>query len=93
MRSPFTAAMLVLKLKSQHPAIFQLLLGALLTQAIAALVDPRSLYQHLKQGFFGESLAQKIIAPPDAIEKLGTRVPPANERAQLHKSTIPASYR
>ncbi len=55
-RSPFTAAILVLEMTDRHSAIFQLLLGALLAQAIAALVDPHSLYEHLKQGFIRESL-------------------------------------
>ena len=59
-RSPFTAAILVLEMTDRHSAIFQLLLGALLAQAIAALVDPHSLYEHLKQGFVRESLAQKL---------------------------------
>ena len=59
-RSPFTAAILVLEMTDRHSAIFQLLLGALLAQGIAALVDPHSLYEHLKQGFVRESLAQEL---------------------------------
>ena len=72
-RSPFTAAILVLEMTDRHSAIFQLLLGALLAQAVAALVDPHSLYEHLKQGFVRESLAQELsphaaALPPDHDE-------------------------
>lgn len=73
-RSPFTAAILVLEMTDRHSAIFQLLLGALLAQAVAALVDPHSLYEHLKQGFIRESLAQEVAAPSDAAAKQGPQV-------------------
>ena len=63
-RSPFTAAILVLEMTDRHSAIFQLLLGALLAQAVAALVDRHSLYEHLKQGFVRESLAQEGSGKP-----------------------------
>ncbi|MGI4835017.1 MAG: chloride channel protein [Janthinobacterium lividum] len=56
-RSPFTAAILVLEMTDRHSAIFQLLLGALLAQAVAALIDPHSLYEHLKHEFAREALA------------------------------------
>ncbi|OGX90380.1 chloride channel protein [Hymenobacter coccineus] len=55
-RSPFTAAILVLEMTDRHSAIFQLLIGALLAQAVASLVDPHSLYEHLRQGFIRETL-------------------------------------
>ena len=55
-RSPFTAAILVLEMTDRHSAIFQLLLGALLAQAVAALIDPHSLYEHLKHEFAREAL-------------------------------------
>jgi H+/Cl- antiporter ClcA len=58
-RSPFTAAILVLEMTDRHSAIFQLLLGALLAQAVASLVDPHSLYEHLRQGFIRETLHQQ----------------------------------
>ncbi len=61
-RSPFTAAILVLEMTDRHSAIFQLLLGALLAQAVAALVDPHSLYEHLRQGFIRESMEQAEAA-------------------------------
>jgi H+/Cl- antiporter ClcA len=62
-RSPFTAAILVLEMTDRHSAIFQLLLGALLAQAVAALIDPHSLYEHLKQGFVREALADEKVKP------------------------------
>ena len=63
-RSPFTAAILVLEMTDRHSAIFQLLLGALLAQAVAAPVDRHSLYEHLKQGFVRESLEQEGAETP-----------------------------
>ena len=64
--SPFTAAILVLEMTNRHLAIFQLLIGAVLTQAVAALVDPHALYKHLRQGFIRETLSQEApVAPPE----------------------------
>ena len=67
-RSPFTAAILVLEMTDRHSVIFQLLLSGLIAQTAAALVDRHSLYDHLKQGFIRESLEQepkeKAAAPP-----------------------------
>jgi H+/Cl- antiporter ClcA len=78
-RSPFTAAILVLEMTDRHLAIFQLLLGVLLAQAVAALVDTHSLYEHLKQGFIRESLAQEVAGSPSAAEK------PAPEATPVQK--------
>ncbi|GAB3981950.1 chloride channel protein [Spirosoma terrae] len=57
-RSPFTAAILVLEMTDRHSAIFQLLLGGLMAQGAASLVDPVSFYEHLKTGFVRETIAQ-----------------------------------
>ncbi|QJW89916.1 chloride channel protein [Spirosoma taeanense] len=57
-RSPFTAAILVLEMTDRHSAIFQLLLGALMAQGAASLIDPVSFYEHLKEGFVRETIAQ-----------------------------------
>jgi H+/Cl- antiporter ClcA len=54
-RSPFTAAILVLEMTDRHSAIFQLLISGLLAQGVAAFVDPHSLYEHLKAGFIREA--------------------------------------
>lgn len=55
-RSPFTAAILVLEMTDRHSAIFQLLLGGLMAQSAAALIDPESFYEHLKSGFVREAI-------------------------------------
>ncbi|CCH53133.1 Cl-channel voltage-gated family protein [Fibrisoma limi BUZ 3] len=57
-RSPFTAAILVLEMTDRHSAIFQLLLGGLMAQGAASLIDPVSFYEHLKTGFVREALTQ-----------------------------------
>ncbi|GAB3498367.1 chloride channel protein [Spirosoma knui] len=57
-RSPFTAAILVLEMTDRHSAIFQLLLGGLMAQGAASLLDPVSFYEHLKEGFVREAIAQ-----------------------------------
>ncbi|QDA60213.1 chloride channel protein [Hymenobacter jejuensis] len=62
-RSPFTAAILVLEMTDRHSAIFQLLLSGMMAQAVASLVDPHSLYEHLKTGFLRETLAQPAPSP------------------------------
>ncbi|MDF7813849.1 chloride channel protein [Hymenobacter sp. YC55] len=61
-RSPFTAAILVLEMMDRHSAIFQLLLSGMMAQAVASLVDPHSFYEHLKAGFLRETLTRP--APP-----------------------------
>ncbi|TGE25252.1 chloride channel protein [Hymenobacter aquaticus] len=62
-RSPFTAAILVLEMTDRHSAIFQLLLSGMMAQAVASLVDPHSFYEHLKMGFLREALEQERPAP------------------------------
>lgn len=62
--SPFTAAILVLEMTDRHSAIFQLLLGELMTQGAASLVDPVSFYEQLKAGFVCEMMAQPIVDEP-----------------------------
>ena len=67
-RSPFTAAILVLEMTDHHGAIFQLLLSGLLAQGVAALVDKHSLYEHLKAGFVREAMDQRRSAAMTAAE-------------------------
>ncbi|MFD1140922.1 chloride channel protein [Larkinella insperata] len=57
-RSPFTAAILVLEMTDRHSAIFQLLLGGLVAQGAASLIDRHSFYEHVKAGFVREAMAQ-----------------------------------
>ncbi|RPD44297.1 chloride channel protein [Hymenobacter sediminis] len=67
-RSPFTAAILVLEMTDRHSAIFQLLLSGMMAQAVASVVDPHSFYEHLKASFLRETLAQEapLAAGPAA---------------------------
>lgn len=71
-RSPFTAAILVLEMTDRHSAIFQLLLSGMMAQAVATLVDPHSFYEHLKTGFLRETLAQ----PSHPARRTSTRPEP-----------------
>ncbi len=68
-RSPFTAAILVLEMTDRHSVIFQLLLGGMLAQGAASLVDPESFYEHLKAGFLSEALARQPKAASAAASK------------------------
>ncbi|GAB3325993.1 chloride channel protein [Larkinella ripae] len=61
-RSPFTAAILVLEMTDRHSAIFQLLLGGLAAQGAASLIDRNSFYEHLKTGFVREAIVQSTAA-------------------------------
>jgi H+/Cl- antiporter ClcA len=72
-RSPFTAAILVLEMTDRHGVIFQLLLSGLLAQGIASVVDRHSFYEHLKTSFMRETLDQQQPAPRTAQE-----APPAH---------------
>ncbi|SFC22227.1 chloride channel protein [Spirosoma endophyticum] len=67
-RSPFTAAILVLEMTDRHSAIFQLLLGGLMAQGAASLVDPVSFYEHLKDGFVRETMTQPVVSEPNGKE-------------------------
>lgn len=68
-RSPFTAAILVLEMTDRHSAIFQLLLGGLMAQGAASLIDPVSFYEHLKEGFVRETMAQPVSEAPRELRK------------------------
>jgi H+/Cl- antiporter ClcA len=67
-RSPFTAAILVLEMTDRHGAIFQLLLSGLLAQGIASVVDRHSLYEHLKTSFLRETLDQGQPAARSSLD-------------------------
>lgn len=68
-RSPFTAAILVLEMTDRHSAIFQLLLGGLVAQGTASLIDPVSFYEHLKAGFVREATVQSIAARIEKVKE------------------------
>ncbi len=53
-RSPFTSSILVLEMTNSHNVIFYIMLTALFSNLIAALVSNHSLYDHLKDQFISE---------------------------------------
>lgn len=48
-RAPFTSAIIVFEMTDRHSVIFFLLLGAILANIIASMVDKKSFYEHLKE--------------------------------------------
>lgn len=50
-RAPFTSAIIVFEMTDRHSVIFFLLLGAILANVIATLVDNKSFYERLKEGY------------------------------------------
>nr|WP_293841485.1 chloride channel protein [uncultured Arsenicibacter sp.] len=69
-RSPFTAAILVLEMTDRHSAIFPLLLGGLTAQMVATIVDPHSLYEHLKLVFYQEALDATQEPHPEPLKSI-----------------------
>ncbi|GAA4455646.1 chloride channel protein [Nibrella saemangeumensis] len=63
-RSPFTATILVVEMTDRNMVIFPLLVGALVAQLVATLVDSRSLYERSKSTFFAEALQQPGAPAP-----------------------------
>lgn len=55
-RTPFTSAVLVLEMTDRHSVIFHLMLAALLSNAVALLVDKHSLYEQLKKNYLNDAL-------------------------------------
>jgi len=53
-RTPFTSAILVLEMTDRHSVIFHLMLAALVSHIAALLIDKRSFYEQLKQGYLSE---------------------------------------
>ncbi|RYD53651.1 MAG: chloride channel protein [Sphingobacteriales bacterium] len=53
-RAPFTSAIILFEMTDRHSVIFFLLLGALLSNLVASLVDKHSFYDHLKESYLHE---------------------------------------
>ncbi|MBA5629690.1 chloride channel protein [Moheibacter lacus] len=53
-RAPFTSAIIVFEMTDRHSVIFYLLLGAILANIIASLVDKKSFYERLKDNYLEE---------------------------------------
>lgn len=62
-RTPFTSAILVLEMTDRHSVIFQLMLAGMVANLIAKLIDRKSFYDHLKEGYLKD--AQAIPPPAD----------------------------
>lgn len=54
-RTPFTSAVLVLEMTDRHSVIFHLMLAALLSNAVALLIDKHSLYEQLKKNYLNDA--------------------------------------
>lgn len=53
-RSPFTSAILVLEMTDRHSVIFHLMIAAMVGNIAALIIDRKSLYDHLKEGYLEE---------------------------------------
>lgn len=60
-RAPFTSAIIIFEMTDRHSVIFFLLLGALLSNLVASLVDQHSFYDRLKDSYVHE--AEEIPKP------------------------------
>lgn len=54
-RAPFTSAIIIFEMTDRHSVIFFLLLGALLANLAASLVDRHSFYERLKDAYLREA--------------------------------------
>lgn len=54
-RSPFTSAILVLEMTDRHSVIFHLMIAAMVGNIVALVIDRKSLYDHLKEGYLEEA--------------------------------------
>lgn len=78
-RSPFTSAILVLEMTDRHNVIFHLMAAALVANAISLLIDRRSLYDHLKDGYLHEVRHPKQQDPapvPAPVSETDAKEPP-----------------
>jgi H+/Cl- antiporter ClcA len=57
-RAPFTSAIIVFEMTDRHSVIFYLLLGAILANIIATMVDKQSFYDKMKEIFLSEITAE-----------------------------------
>jgi H+/Cl- antiporter ClcA len=64
--SPFTSAILVLEMTDRHSVIFHLMLAGMFAYLATMLVNKKSVYEHLKDGYlktFLEKQEEKIVTP------------------------------
>ena len=69
-RSPFTSAILVLEMTDRHSVIFHLMTAGMIAVVVAALVDKKSMYDHLKHQYMKElevdTSTQDTLSPKPA---------------------------
>lgn len=54
-RSPFTSAILVLEMTDRHNVIFHLMVAAMVANVVSLVIDRKSLYDYLKDGYLVEA--------------------------------------
>jgi H+/Cl- antiporter ClcA len=54
-RSPFTSAILVLEMTDRHSVVFHLMVAAMVANIVSMIIDRKSLYDHLKEGYLLEA--------------------------------------
>jgi H+/Cl- antiporter ClcA len=59
-RSPFTSSILILEMTNSHNVIFYIMLVALISNIIAALVSKHSFYDQLKDRYIHEIHQQEV---------------------------------
>ncbi|WP_018344511.1 chloride channel protein [Cytophaga aurantiaca] len=57
--SPFTSAILVLEMTDRHSVIFYLMLAGIFAYLFTMLVNKKSVYEHLKEGYLKSFLAKE----------------------------------
>ena len=57
--SPFTSAILVLEMTDRHSVIFYLMLAGMFAYLFTMLVNKKSVYEHLKEGYLKSFLAKE----------------------------------
>jgi H+/Cl- antiporter ClcA len=61
--SPFTSAILVLEMTDRHSVIFYLMLAGMFAYLVSMLVDKKSVYEHLKEGYLNSFLPPEGKTP------------------------------
>jgi H+/Cl- antiporter ClcA len=67
-RSPFTSAILVLEMTDRHNVIFHLMVAAMVANLVSLVIDRRSLYDHLKEGYLAEVGHEKRKEAAPAVD-------------------------
>lgn len=60
-RAPFTSSILVLEMTDRNNLILHLMIAGIVASFVSAIIDRRSLYDHLKQQYLAEIISDKNI--------------------------------